>query len=139
MHYAILTYGSRGDVQPFIALALGLQKRGHKVTVAAAENFKSFVESYALPFFPLYGSVEDLLQEPESIALLKTGSTFAFVKHLQKAEDKTRPQVNAGLLELCKQADVLISSTLNIFYVASIAEKLDKRWAMIIPNPPATP
>jgi len=28
MHYGILTYGSRGDVQPFIALALGLQ---HKV------------------------------------------------------------------------------------------------------------
>jgi len=28
MKITILTYGSRGDVQPFLALAVGLQKRG---------------------------------------------------------------------------------------------------------------
>ena len=35
MNITILTYGSRGDVQPFVALALGLQKNGHIVKLAA--------------------------------------------------------------------------------------------------------
>ncbi|MBK7319262.1 MAG: glycosyltransferase [Anaerolineales bacterium] len=35
MNITILTYGSRGDVQPFLALACGLQERGHVVKLAA--------------------------------------------------------------------------------------------------------
>ncbi len=35
MHVAILTYGSRGDVQPFIAISVGLRRAGHTVTLAA--------------------------------------------------------------------------------------------------------
>ncbi|MEP6747680.1 MAG: glycosyltransferase [Bacteroidota bacterium] len=139
MHYAILTYGSRGDVQPFIALALGLQKKGHRVTVAAAENFKSFVESYGVDYFQLQGNMEELLHTPDAIKMLKTGNTFTLLRYLQKAGDQTRPEINEGLLKVCQQADVLITSTLNLLYVATIAEKLHKKWAMILPNPPATP
>ena len=60
MRYAIITYGSRGDVQPFIALALGLMARGHKVRLLAPENFKDFVEGYRVTFFPLHGNAEEL-------------------------------------------------------------------------------
>ena len=35
MNITILTHGTRGDVQPFVALALGLQKAGHRVRLAA--------------------------------------------------------------------------------------------------------
>ncbi len=41
MHYGIVAIGSRGDVQPYVALALGLMERGHEATVMAHENFKS--------------------------------------------------------------------------------------------------
>src|SRR5450631_1593089 len=139
MHYAILTYGSRGDVQPFIALALGLKKKGHRVTVAAAENFKSFVESYGVDYFLLHGNMEELLHTADAIRMLKTGNTFTLLKHLQKAGDATRPKINEGLVKVCEQADVLITSTLNVFYAGAIAEKLRKKWAMILPSPPATP
>ena len=39
MKIAILTYGSRGDVQPYLALALGLQKAGHTIRLAAPHRF----------------------------------------------------------------------------------------------------
>ena len=39
MHYGLIAIGSRGDVQPFVALSLGLRARGHKVTLMAHENF----------------------------------------------------------------------------------------------------
>jgi sterol 3beta-glucosyltransferase len=139
MHYAILTYGSRGDVQPFIALALGLQKKGHRVTLAAPENFKNFVEGYGVDFFSLHGNVEELLHTPAAVKLLKAGNSFTVVRHLQKSSDSSRPKINEGLLKLCGEADALVTSTLNFFFVAVIAEKLNKKWALILPNPPATP
>ena len=139
MHYAILTYGSRGDVQPFIALALGLQKKGHRVTIAAAENFKNFVESYGVDYFLLHGDMKELIHTPDAIRMLKTGSTITLIKHLQKAGDETRPKINQGLVQVCEQADALITSTLNVFYIGAIAEKFNKKWAMILPSPPATP
>ena len=48
MHYGIIAIGSRGDVQPFVALALGLMDRGHQVTMMAHENFNNFVEGYKI-------------------------------------------------------------------------------------------
>jgi sterol 3beta-glucosyltransferase len=139
MHYGILAYGSRGDIQPFLALALGLVKNGHQVTFAAPENFKDFVESYGINYFPLYGNMEKLLYSPEALKILKSGSTFTLVRHLQKSGDEIRPKINQDLLKASQDTDVLITSTLNLFYVASIAEKLNKKWAILFPNPPGTP
>jgi sterol 3beta-glucosyltransferase len=45
----------RGDVQPFIALALGLEKSGHHVTIATHEAHREFVTDYNIKFFPLAG------------------------------------------------------------------------------------
>ena len=43
MHILIITAGSRGDVQPFIALGKGLMSAGHQVTLCTTSNFESFV------------------------------------------------------------------------------------------------
>jgi sterol 3beta-glucosyltransferase len=53
----ILTAGSRGDVQPYIALGLALQKAGHLVRIATFSNFKSLVDSSGLEFYPVRGDV----------------------------------------------------------------------------------
>ena len=44
MNIGIFTYGTRGDLQPYVALALGLMDKGHNVTLSATEDFKDFVE-----------------------------------------------------------------------------------------------
>jgi sterol 3beta-glucosyltransferase len=48
MHFVCLTIGSRGDVQPYIALGLGLKKEGHRVTIATHEEYKSWVEGFGI-------------------------------------------------------------------------------------------
>ena len=53
MAIAMLVCGTRGDVQPFLALALGLQKDGHQVRLATHAIFKDYVESYGIEFFPM--------------------------------------------------------------------------------------
>jgi sterol 3beta-glucosyltransferase len=60
MKIAILTYGSRGDVQPFLALAVGLQKAGHAVTLAAPHRFENFISKYGISFAPLAGDPEEI-------------------------------------------------------------------------------
>ena len=50
---AMLVCGTRGDVQPFLALALGLQKDGHRVRLATHAIFKDYVDSYGIEFYPL--------------------------------------------------------------------------------------
>lgn len=58
MHIAILTYGSRGDFQPFLALASGLQKAGHSVRLAAPRRFADAAAQYTVPFAALAGDPE---------------------------------------------------------------------------------
>ena len=60
MKITILTYGSRGDVQPFLPLSLRLREEGHSVRLAAPFRFKSFVEEHGINFVALRGDPEDL-------------------------------------------------------------------------------
>ncbi|XP_031500806.1 sterol 3-beta-glucosyltransferase UGT80B1-like [Nymphaea colorata] len=57
---AMLVVGTRGDVQPFIAIARRLQDFGHKVRLATHANFKAFVESADIDFYPLGGDARVL-------------------------------------------------------------------------------
>jgi len=57
MQITILTTGSRGDTQPYLALGTELKRSGFHVRIAAFENYKSFVTSHGLEFFPIQGDV----------------------------------------------------------------------------------
>ena len=60
MKITILTFGSRGDVQPFLALAVGLEKAGHEVTLAGPRRFSELVTHHGVPFAPMAGDPEEL-------------------------------------------------------------------------------
>lgn len=46
----IVTIGSRGDIQPFIALGKGLQAAGFEVGLQTSETYKPFVEQHGLRY-----------------------------------------------------------------------------------------
>ncbi len=60
MNITLLAYGSRGDVQPFLALAVGLQKAGHAVTLAAPHRFTAFISAQHITPAPLPGDPEEI-------------------------------------------------------------------------------
>ncbi|XP_028958003.1 sterol 3-beta-glucosyltransferase UGT80A2-like [Malus domestica] len=51
----MLIVGTRGDVQPFVAIGKRLQEYGHRVRLATHANFKDFVLTAGLEFYPLGG------------------------------------------------------------------------------------
>lgn len=63
----ILCSGSRGDVQPYLALALELQKLGKPVRIASNNIFESFVRGYGLDFFPINVNFESANVDPAMI------------------------------------------------------------------------
>ncbi|VFQ80150.1 unnamed protein product [Cuscuta campestris] len=55
LQIAMLVVGTRGDVQPFLAIAKRLQEFGHHVRLATHANFRDFVKSAGVDFYPLGG------------------------------------------------------------------------------------
>ncbi len=139
MHYCLVTYGSRGDIQPFIYLALGLKGRGHRVTLAGPGNFKQLVESYNIDFYPLFGDTEELVKSPEFRKVISAGSNIGFTRMvLKKMRDKQIPILD-DVYKACETADAIIAVNTCIFYTAAVAEKLGKKWLLIQLNPPMIP
>lgn len=61
MNIAILITGSRGDVQPFIALGNKLQEYGHRVRIGTHPNFRDHVKDNGLEFYSIGGDPELLM------------------------------------------------------------------------------
>ncbi|MCC6613031.1 MAG: glycosyltransferase family 1 protein [Anaerolineae bacterium] len=57
----ILALGSRGDVQPYVALGHGLQAAGYRVRVVTFESFRSLVEAQGLDFHPVAADAQALV------------------------------------------------------------------------------
>jgi UDP:flavonoid glycosyltransferase YjiC (YdhE family) len=87
MRVAIQTLGTRGDVQPYVALALELIGRGHAVQIAAPVQLAGMVEERGVSFAPLPGEYLALLETPEGKAALAGSRGFSaglkLLKHIR--------------------------------------------------------
>lgn len=50
MHITVVAIGSRGDIQPYIALGQGLQRAGHHVRLNTHLDFEALVREHGLEF-----------------------------------------------------------------------------------------
>ena len=80
MHLVIVTSGSRGDVQPYLALALRAMRGGHRVTLATHAVFQPWIESHGVAFRSLHGNPVEMLRAPGARAWLSTGSRRGMLK-----------------------------------------------------------
>jgi sterol 3beta-glucosyltransferase len=71
MKIAVMSVGTRGDVQPYVALARGLQRAGHEPLLVTASNFEGFVREAGVPFFALRADYYELINSDEGKAILK--------------------------------------------------------------------
>jgi sterol 3beta-glucosyltransferase len=104
MNITILTYGSRGDVQPFLPLSLGLMQHGHKVILAAPSRFKNLVEEHGISFYPLAG-------DPEDLSRRLNDAGYNFIKQVRELMDHA-VEIGAEMVrqtdDACRNADLII-------------------------------
>jgi UDP:flavonoid glycosyltransferase YjiC (YdhE family) len=77
MRVAIHTLGTRGDVQPYVALALGLRAAGHKVMIAAPTQYEAFIGTRGITFAHLPGEFLELMDSPAAKAAMAGSAGFA--------------------------------------------------------------
>lgn len=119
MKATLAAMGSRGDVQPMLALALALQARGHDVVVSAAPDFSGWAAELGLPFASSGTGVQEWLHAhwPEM-----SSGPRGFLRGLRSIGTELFPQWFAATLRDARGADVLVSA--SQFASPSVAEKL---------------
>ncbi|KAG2155467.1 glycosyltransferase family 1 protein [Suillus clintonianus] len=106
LHFTFLTIGSRGDVQPYIALAKGLMDDGHRVKIATHGEFREWIEAYGIEFGYVGGDPAELMR----ICVENGTFTVAFLKEgLLKFRGWVDDLLKTSW-EACQGTDVLIES-----------------------------
>ena len=152
MHIAIIATGSRGDVEPYIALGKGLKNAGHGVRLVTHENFEMLVNSHGLEFWPVEGNVQDIAQSQEMSALIEKGNFLAIMSKMAKEGRRGALALAKGGLAACRGMDRVLAGIGGLFVGLSLAEKLELPFiqayyipftptrafpSFTIPNPPA--
>lgn len=117
--FVALTWGTRGDVQPFVALGAELTRRGHGVTIAARAGFKAFIEQHGLAFHALEeDGTDQLMQE-----LASSSGGMAGVKLFLKWQRRLIGPQFQQFWEASGAADVLISNAAYTLPALHVAER----------------
>lgn len=81
MKFFITSIGTRGDVEPFLAIGEILSKRGHDVAYAFSEQFENIIPKKAL-FYPLTPEIMELINSREGRIVMGKASVFKKIKAL---------------------------------------------------------
>ncbi len=74
MRVTLVTIGSRGDAEPYVALGCALARAGHAVRVATCEPFREFVAAQGLEFVRLGGDIKAIVGDAGRAALTSAGA-----------------------------------------------------------------
>ncbi|WP_255604528.1 glycosyltransferase [Oscillochloris sp. ZM17-4] len=127
MQIALLALGSRGDVQPFVALGLALRARGHRVRLLAAADYADLAAPYDLAFAPLIGAISDLMDTGMALDALDSARgrlPLGFARRFVAQVAPLLPPLAADTLAGCADADLIVASTLGGYVGLSVAERL---------------
>jgi sterol 3beta-glucosyltransferase len=140
MRIAIIALGSRGDVQPYIALGKGLKAAGHLVQLVTHENFETLVCSHGLEFWSVRGDVQAIMETPEMRDLIEKGNFFAITARTGKAAQQAAIDWAQDGLAACQGMDLLIAGVGGLYVALSLAEKLNIPFlpAYVFPFTPTT-
>jgi rhamnosyltransferase subunit B len=127
----IVTYGSLGDLHPAIALARGLQARGHDVAIASSEPCRALLEAAGVPFLPVRPHLS-----PDDQALIQrimNGWRGSEILMREVVYPAVRPMYD-DLAAIAPGVDLFIASELACA-VAIMGERLRVPWAYFALSP----
>ncbi|KAG0231105.1 Sterol 3-beta-glucosyltransferase, partial [Mortierella sp. GBA43] len=130
LHVTCLTIGSRGDVQPYIALCKRLMEDGHSCRIATHGEYKEWVESHGIEFGYVGGDPGELIE----LCVENGMFTVSFIREgLKKFRSWLDDLMNTAW-DACQNTDVLIESPSAMAGI-HIAEALDIPYFRALPFP----
>ncbi|EXJ71992.1 uncharacterized protein A1O5_04495 [Cladophialophora psammophila CBS 110553] len=135
LNVVVQVVGSRGDVQPFVALGLVLKNQyGHRVRLATHGTFEKFVEENGLEFFDIGGDPAELMA-----FMVKNPGLIPGMKSLKAGDVGKRRRGMAEILEGCWRSCADFDEVKDEGNAAGAAAPKKKPFVAhaIIANPPS--
>ena len=137
MKITLFAAGSRGDIQPCIALSTGLQAAGYQVCLAAPEDFASFAQAHAVDFWPVRGDVQRLMASETGRKFMESGGANPF-KSIRAIRTLIAPVVRQMVDDAyaaCRDSAAIICLGVQSSFGQSIADALRIPIINIEPTP----
>src|SRR5918993_3008181 len=131
MRIVVATWGSHGDLNPALGLAVGLRDRGHDAVVATSALYRADVERAGVGFHAVRPDID-----PDDSAFIarvmdaRRGTEFLFRQVLMPALADAAADLHAAVA----QADLVVSHPAT-FAVPVLAEQLGTKWASMVLAP----
>ncbi|KAL4926840.1 UDP-glucose:sterol glycosyltransferase [Aspergillus undulatus] len=106
LNITCLTIGSRGDVQPYIALCKGLLAEGHKPKIATHAEFESSIREHGIDFAPVAGDPAELMR----LCVEHGMFTVSFLKEASSRFGGWVDELLTSAWKACQGSDLLIES-----------------------------
>lgn len=129
----LTTFGSLGDLYPYMAVALGLKARGHDVVIATTCRYRQRIEARGIGFSAVRPDGPDLEADGEDMRLImdqNKGPEHIIRKLMMPALQDSY----ADILAAAEGADLLVSHVLT-YATRLVAEKLGIPWASAFLQP----
>lgn len=128
MNIAFIAYGTRGDVQPAIALGRALQANGHRVRVLASPNFKNWIEGHGLEAAASRVDVQTVMESEGGQEWIEHGNNpIVQMRVMKKLLDRNGMTMAMDAWGACHDAQAVFSSFTSDAYAVSIAERLNAK------------
>ncbi len=109
MKYGIVTIGSRGDVEPFIALGKRLKRRGHHVRITTFRNFEDYIKTEGFEYTPLAGDAVEVIR----LLIGENVSSLQYFRNLEKLLAPVKNEFLSDIEYACSGMDAILYSTLG--------------------------
>ena len=123
MKITVFAAGSRGDVQPCVALSRALRAAGYAVRLAAPAGFSDFIEQHGVPHVPLRGDVQAIMAGDTGRRFVGAGSTnlLVSIRAMRAMLGPVVGQMTDDAFEACRAADALICQAVLAGFGQAIA------------------
>ncbi len=127
----IFAAGSRGDIQPCVALGRALRARGDEVRLVASARYAPMAVAAGLELAPLTADPTEILESDAGQELLAGGrNPVKFLGGFRRILGPMAERLLAECSDACKGADLILGPTLG-FLPRHIGEHLGVPWALI--------
>lgn len=131
MRVLMTTFGSRGDLNPYLALGHGLAARGHEPTIATHEYYRGTVEAEGLGFRPVR---PDAMPDDRKLFVRAMGRRRGPMVVLKEIVIPRLRLSYEDTLEAARDADLIVTHTLS-FAGPIVAEKRGMPWVSTVLAP----
>ena len=115
MRVAILAYGSRGDIQPVVALGDTLRRRGHSVVLTVNEDLAEWAARAGVDVVPMKPNMGSFLRSDKARDDMARGKVLAFLKALGAEERRANRSIIDACVTACAGADLVISTVMSVY------------------------